>query len=328
MIAVDPPIAVNDKVPSILQQTDWECGIFDFRRGEHPQTDYFNCGLVSRPDGNWLMVRRSVWKDRLIFGMNDIVAFRLGGPNGLVPQIGYKVRFLNTNTNEQYEDPRVIYHNGKTYVACCNFVWYRIKKWTGAHQILVVCDDKWDVKQRFDPLYGKNGKGLGLNTGHEKNWLWFFHDDKLQLLYEAQPHTVVEFDSYVRVVTVRRTERKLPWAYGEIRGGTPPFRVGSEYFTFFHSSLPWTAKFRRYFMGAYAFEARPPFSVTRITQEPLLIGSQHDYWVDKKPLVVFPCGSLLRDNSWLVTLGVNDLKCGWIDIPHKDLLKRMTWLGA
>jgi hypothetical protein len=80
-------------------------------------------------------------------------------------------------------------------------------------------------------------------------------------------------------------------------------------------------------MGCYAFEAKLPFHITRITEEPLLIGSQNDYWVDKKPLVVFPCGSLLRGQEWLVTLGVNDLKCGWIKIPHKDLTKRMAWLG-
>jgi len=318
---------IEDKVPSFLHQTDWPAGIFNFGRGEHPQTDYFNCGLVERPDGLWLMVRRSVWKDRLIFGMNDVVAFKLGGPTGLVPQIGYRVKFINTNVNEQYEDPRAIYHNGKTYLGCCNFVWYKVKKWTGAHQILVVCDDKWDVKARYDPSYGKNGKGLGLNTGHEKNWLWFFHNDKLNLIYAAQPHTVVEFDSHLRVVTERRSANKLlPWAYGEIRGGTPPVRVASEYITFFHSSLPWTNRFRRYYMGAYAFDAKPPFAITRITKEPLLIGSQNDYWVEKKPLVVFPCGALLRGQEWLITLGVNDLKCGYIKIPHRDLAERMTWL--
>jgi predicted GH43/DUF377 family glycosyl hydrolase len=324
LLAALKPVA--DGVPSILQQTDWPCGIFNFGKGEHPQTDYFNCGLVQRPDGLWLLTRRSIWKDRLIFGMNDIVAFRLGGPDGLTPTIGWRVKFMNTNTNEQYEDPRVVYHDSKTYLACCNFVWYRTKKWTGAHQILVICNDNWDVRVRFDPIYGSNGRGLGLNSGHEKNWLWFFHENRLNLIYAAQPHTVVEFDSYLRPVTERRTETKLGWEFGEIRGGTPPVRVGEEYFTFFHSSLPWTHKYRRYFMGCYAFEAKAPFAITRITREPLLIGSQQDYWVETKPLVVFPCGALLNGKEWLVTLGVNDLKSGWIKIPHRDLLKRMSWL--
>jgi predicted GH43/DUF377 family glycosyl hydrolase len=272
------------------------------------------------------MTRRSVWKDRLIFGMNDVVAFKLGGLDGLTPQVGYRVKFVNTNVNEQYEDPRVIYHAGKTYVACCNFVWYRIKKWTGAHQIIVEVDDKWDQKRRYDPVYGKNGKGLGLNVGHEKNWVWFFHESKLQMIYGAHPHTVVEFDDQVRPTTVRRTDNTVPWKCGEIRGGTPPVKVGNEYFTFFHSSLPWTSRYRRYFMGAYAFEARPPFHITRMTADPLLIGSQNDPWVDKKPLVIFALGSLFRDDKWLVTFGVNDLKCGWIDIPHDDLLEKLVWL--
>jgi predicted GH43/DUF377 family glycosyl hydrolase len=319
----------KSEVPSFVDQAKnngWKAAYFNFGKAEHPQCDYFNCGLVERPDGLWLMTRRSVWKDRLIFGMNDIVAFKLGGLDGLTPQIGYKVKFVNTNVNEQYEDPRAIYHNGRTYLACCNFVWYKVKKWTGAHQILAVTDDKWDVKMRYDPPYGKNGKGLGLNVGHEKNWVWFFHDNKLQMIYGAQPHTVVEFDSNVRFVTQRRTEKKLPWRFGEIRGGTPPVLVNGEYFTFFHSSLPWTSTYRRYYMGAYAFEGKPPFNITRITEEPLLTGSQNDYWVEKKPLVIFPCGSILRGQNWLVTFGVNDLKCGHVTIPFKDVTKRMTWL--
>lgn len=328
MTLLEPPIPRTDTTPSILEQTDWKAGFFNFGKGEHPQTDYFNCGLVERPDGLWLITRRSIWKDRLIFGMNDIVAFRLGGEDGITPQIGYKVKFVNTNANEQYEDPRAIYYNGKTYLSCCNFVWYKIKKWTGAHQIFVVCDDKWDVKLRYDPPYGKNGKGLGLNTGHEKNWVWFFHEDKLNMIYSAQPHTVVEFDCHVRFVTQRRTESKLPWSHGEIRGGTPPVRVGGEYFTFFHSSLPWTSRFRRYYMGAYAFEAKPPFPITRITDEPLLVGSQNDPWVDRKPCVVFACGAIMQGQDFLVTLGVNDLKSAWIRIPFRDLTKRMIWLNG
>ena len=80
-------------------------------------------------------------------------------------------------------------------------------------------------------------------------------------------------------------------------------------------------------MGCYAFEAKPPFAITRITEEPLLVGSQHDYWVDMKPVVIFPCAALLRGQKWLVSFGVNDLKCGWCEIPHIDLVQKMTWLS-
>jgi hypothetical protein len=74
-------------------------------------------------------------------------------------------------------------------------------------------------------------------------------------------------------------------------------------------------------MGCLAFESRPPFKPVRWTQEPILSGSQHDEWGQRKPLVVFPCGALLEDDWWTISLGVNDLKCAWLKIPHEDVEK-------
>jgi predicted GH43/DUF377 family glycosyl hydrolase len=77
-------------------------------------------------------------------------------------------------------------------------------------------------------------------------------------------------------------------------------------------------------MGAFAFEAKPPFAVTRITPEPLLAGSEDDLRTLGGPLCVFPCASVLRGDSFLVTLGVNDQSCAWIEIPVADLIEKMT----
>jgi len=41
------------------------------------------------------------------------------------------------------------------------------------------------------------------------------------------------------------------------------------------------------------------------------------------PLVVFPCGAILRNGEWLVTLGVNDCESAWIKIPHERLMETM-----
>lgn len=308
-------------------ENGWRADYFSFGKAEHPHCDYFNCAVHERPDGLWLMTRRSVWEDRLRFGFNDVVAFRLGGEYGLVPQIGYKVKFPMQAPKEQTEDPRAIYHAGRTWLSVCDFQWFRTKKWTGAHQLLLPLDDKWNALRRIDVPYGTNGKGLGLNTKSEKNWLWFVRDNKFHLVYQAKPHTVVEFDDSFTKWTERRSDVEFRWEYGEIRGGTPPVLVNNEYITFFHSSLPWNTRYRRYFLGAYGFEAKPPFAMTRITKEPLLIGSQNDYWVETKPLVIFATGAILRGQNWLVSFGVNDLKSGWCEIPHKDLCKRLVWLA-
>jgi len=318
----------DDVMPGFEDQAGqwgWKASLFSFGKAEKDLIDYFNPSIVERKDGLWLLVRRSIFEDRLRFGRNSIMAFKLGGADGISPLHGMKLRIPFTNDQEQFEDPRAIYHDGHTWVGACNFVWYGTK-WTGAHQILAACDDNWEAN-RYDPDYGKNGMAIGRNTGHEKNWLWFFHKNRLHMVYAGPPdQQVVEFTSAMQNQAVHLSKAPCPWPHGVIRGGTPPVLVDNEYWTFFHSSMPWRPPFRRYFMGAYAFEAKPPFRPTRITGEALLIGSQNDYWQARKPLVVFPCGAILKAGrnpgqwSWFITLGINDLKCGWVEIPHDDLL--------
>jgi predicted GH43/DUF377 family glycosyl hydrolase len=317
--------------PSILQQSKWCCGFFDF--GKHDGFAFFNCGIVERPDGIWLIARRSKNERRIKIGFNDMVAIRLTSdykPAQIVPIMTQK-HF----DREHFEDPRVIYHNGLTYISACNFVVVNDGRgWTGAHQTLniirsTVWNRFWQVDTRIDPIYRNNGARIGKDNGMEKNWLWFFHNDQLHMVYQADPHIVARFTLDGVFDTEYKTEPEHPikWDYGIIRGGTPPVRIGSEYLTFFHSSLPTNDKFhRRYYMGAYAFEAKEPFRITRITPEPLLAGSQQDKWGEGKPLVVFPCGSRYKDGTWLVTMGINDIESAWIEIPHVEVEKRLMSL--
>ena len=313
-----------DTIPSILEQSPFDVGIFSFGKAEASNIDYFNPSIVARPDGDWLIVRRSTWKPQATFGMNDLMAFKL---DGKTPTFGVKIRIPKTATDEQFEDPRAFYHNGKTYIGACNFVWYGTR-WTGAHQILVSCDDEWKVTDRTDPDYGKNGNALGKNQGHEKNWLWFVHEGQLHMIYMAAPkHHVVSFDRSMGVDRMMLTEWNYGlWKHGQVQGntpkiggGTPPVRVGSEMFTFFHSSTLMENGKRRYHMGAMAFEAEPPFRITRITPEPILSGSKNDIWDAKKVPCVFPGGAIHRDGKWLIVGGLNDRKCFYLEMSHDDL---------
>jgi predicted GH43/DUF377 family glycosyl hydrolase len=321
MTAVPTSLLIRDDlIPPIKEQAaqaGWKAGIYSFGKAEMEKVDYFNPSLVERPDGTWLIVRRSVFEDRLRFGRNDIMAFKLEENR---PLYGRKVKIPFMQEGEQFEDPRAVYWQEKTWIGACNFVWHG-KTWTGAHQILAECDDSWIAQVRHDPIYGKNGGGIGQNHGHEKNWVWFVHKNKMHMIYQGPPEQVIlKFDTMSRPTDIIPGPREdVPWGHGIIRGGTPPVLVNGEYWTFFHSSTEWKPPYRRYFMGAYAFENKPPFRVTKITPQALLIGNQHDYWQPRKPLVVFPCGALLRGDKWLVTLGVNDLKCGFVEIPHEDL---------
>lgn len=323
--------------PSITAQTKWRCQFFDFGRAAQKGYGYFNCGLVERPDGLFLIVRRSRNLPNNTIGFNDLVAVRLA-EGSYMPQYMLPINTKHIFDKEHFEDPRAIYHRGITYISACNFIIVNNgRSWSGAHQTLNLVHQlntrtQWFVDQRVDPIFGYNGPRIGKDTGQEKNWLWFFHQDQLHMIYRTSPHIIARFGKDEKGNDFQfqleyKTENKLPWDYGVIRGGTPPIKIGDEYLTFFHSSVQTNDQYhRRYYMGAYTFADEPPFPITRITVEPLLVGSWQDRWYKRKPLVVFPCGSRLKDNKWLVTMGVNDLDCAWIEIPHEDLEQKLVSL--
>lgn len=312
--------AVTPEPLSILVQTPWETGFFDFGKAKSGSVDFFNCGLVERPDGLWLVTRRARnWENK--DGFNDVVAFKL---KDTVPQYGIPVKFQKAFMDQHYEDPRAIYYNGQTFLSCTSFLILSRNRWTKAHQTLSVVNDKWVATQQFGAQYGFNGKMVLDNKGLEKNWLWFVHQDQLHMVYTTVPHTVVPFGWNLKPEKPHVTNATNPaWTYGEQRGGTPPVLVGNEYWSFFHSSVPWINQKRRYHMGAYAFQSYPPFEITRMTSKPILTGSRHDLWDIKKPACVFPVGSMFKDGMWMVTGGCNDRLSFHISIPH-DELERIT----
>lgn len=307
-------------VPPLVDQATaqgWRAGIFDFGKAEGPNIDHFNPGLVERSDGLWLLVRRAVFAAHSKWGQNTIWAFKLN--ENYVPQFGKKLTFIGAEAREQFEDPRAIFHQNRVWVGCCNFIIYG-SHWSGAHQTLGVFNEDWSCLFRYHPEVGGNGPSLRANLRHEKNWPWFFHENRLHLLYQSHPWEMIQFGSRWDDQTIHRGPG-ISWGYGEIRGGTPPVRIDNLYWTFFHSSVPWEGAYRRYYMGVMAFNATAPFEPVFLSAQPLLTGSANDRWNNRKPPCVFPCGAVLRDGKWLVTYGVNDLDCGWVEIPHGDVLR-------
>jgi len=310
--------------PSITKQTPWKCGLFDLP--SHNTECHFNCALTEQNKTLWLVSRR--WR-RTGFQpwQSDIVRHSLGENLTITKSVPI-VLPKQCGVFEQHEDPRIIQHGPGFLLGYCS--WLMGARFQ-AHQALATLDSQWNCVSTLHLRYGNNGPYPGAGTGHEKNWTWFIHEGQLHLDYQFSPHIVVALDDKMRQKE-HKTPTPLEWKYGHIRGGTPPVKVGDEYVSFFHSSMPWRQKQNRYFMGAFAFEAKPPFAVTRITPEPLLAGSDEDLRTLGGPLVVFPCGALLDtvwrmpngvSNQFIVTLGVNDQSCAWIEIPLGELFDKM-----
>ncbi len=328
---INQDISKDDATPTIIEQAKsqgWNCEYYSFGKLDGQGTEFFNPGIIERNDGLWLITRASGHHPQgFMYGQNSIIAFKLDD-TGKQPCYGKVLSWPVDNPQQHFEDPRGVYHPalGQTLIGCCTFTWDGPGNWSGPHQAFGAFDEEWNCKKMDYPVIGGNPASMEKiqkHSDYEKNWLWFLHEQNLILLYKANPWIVYAFGNRWS----EKEDIRLPgasWPYGEIRGGTTPVRVGDYYFTFHHSSLPWRGRYRRYYAGCLAFKATPPFTPYLITSEPLLIGSQNDTWAQRKPLVVFPCGAIFKNGTWLVSLGVNDMVSAWLEVPHKDLLQRMV----
>lgn len=313
-------IHLPDEVPSITKQTKWPVKFTSFGRAEAPNIRYFNTTIINRDDAEWMVARKSEGFDLTRMGENSLVAFKLDdnrNPIAFTP-----IQLQTTSYKDQhFEDPRITWIGGEMFLSYCTFQIFNRDFYSGAHQQACKLDANFVPQSRWDPIYGHNGGSILTGTGNEKNWVFFEHDSTIHTVYNTEPHTVVRW--YGENVSEIHETSVPEWEFGHKRGGTPPVRIGDEYLCFFHSSTMWTEKKRRYHMGAYTFQAKPPFRVTRTTIHPILSGSKNDPWREGLPLVVFPCGAILKNNKWVVTMGVNDFCTAWIEIPHRELEKHL-----
>lgn len=283
--------------------------------------EYFNCGLVNWKSRNWLVTRRRKFT-RMTRGTNDIVFWMLTDKQVSNPT---PIKIFVKYPGENHEDPRAINWNGKCLLSYCNF---RLNSY--AHQAYGIVHEDFRVRQPISVVYGNNRDDLMSGKWHEKNWTPFLTPEgQLAIVYAIHPkHEVIMVDGNIitKVHVSGEDWSKAHWLWGEPRGGSPPVRIGTHYYGFFHSSLPHRtledgSKRRRYYMGAYKFHATPPYEITGMTTNPILTGSMHDRRNPGAPACVFPCGALLQNDKWLITLGVGDTACAWMEMPHTDLVK-------
>lgn len=137
----------------------------------------------------------------------------------------------------------------------------------------------------------------------EKNWQFFSHHRKLFAVHTICPHRILEIDDTKFDARFRfQSAWMSPWPAGEMRGGTPPIRRGEKFESFFHSSHISPTGQIRYVVGMYAFRAAPPFEVQEIST---VLFEPSPENLDPKA-VVFPCGAIVRGESWWLSYGLDD----------------------
>src|ERR1043166_23822 len=241
-----------NEVPSLLEQANeqgWHAKLFEFGNLLDDGVRLFNPSIALRGDGLWLVARRSVpWRSRYTY-LSDIVAFKLLERMAIGPIM--EVKFPIRYEDEHFEDPRISTINGEIFLSCTNLQFDGSGSPHGTHQLLGQVDAHWQVVRLIDPIYGHNCKWALDQAGNEKNWLWFDHGGRIHMVYTTVPHQVVEFDSAINAQQTHASSvQDLRWNYGAPRGGTPPVKIGDEYWSFFHSYVVSRGK-RRYSMWAY-----------------------------------------------------------------------------
>lgn len=169
----------------------------------------------------------------------------------------------------------------------------------------------------------------------ERNWTPFEYDGKLFLTYSINPHRLMQpIRGTGCCETMASSEGLIKWDWGELRGGTPGLFVEGQYLAFFHSQINLASIYSKgkimphYFMGAYSFEAKPPFRITHISPEPIIGMNFYDgdiynpYW---KPIkVVFPGGFIYDDKIIWIVYGKHDHEIWVVKIDKEGLLNSLV----
>jgi predicted GH43/DUF377 family glycosyl hydrolase len=285
-------------------------------------TNYFNCSVADFKGKKYFAYRmeRAPWCTRIKIGLCLL-------DSGLQP-IPESNSLLNIDTDRsifqkdfQAEDPRLFVFNNELFISYMGI---------GKEGYAVgMARINTETMQAEDSFYFRKPD---LNIP-EKNWTFFEHDSKLYSVYNTAPHTIFEINGK-EWTEVYKTNFANDWKYGILRGGTPPQRHGEYFISFFHSGVDFAKSNgrptgRQYFMGAYLFEAEPPFNIVAISKEPLLAGERIDDSIPRmwnKLFVIFPNGKFRRGNSWTVSFGENDYQCRFVEIPDSLLEENLIWI--
>ena len=183
----------------------------------------------------------------------------------------------------------------------------------------------------FYPPIGKNFE----DGASEKNWCFYSDGEELKLLYSTIPlviKTPGKPDKTIDSECLKEVTGPHPTF-----NSTAPILVEDEWLVFFHWKYMASELDRRpyllYALGAYTLDKNQT-RITRMTKEPLFVGSTNDHlvtWTDpvgndisNQPACILPFGCFVDTNEDLVmSLGVNDYFMGIFRTPVLNVLSLM-----
>lgn len=233
----------------------------------------------------------------------------------------------------QSEDGRIFYFNDKLYVVYND-------------NMELIFPNTWERRDMYiaEITYDENNQFIvlePLRLIHEtkyrekpwqKNWNPFVWEDKLLLSYNLSPHEVIEpnfTDGICKPFS--ETNIDFQWKYGSPRGATPAHLIDGEYLAFFHSGIVMKTSCSEhsdmwhYFMGAYTYSAEPPFTVTKVSSEPINFLGFYTYSAYQKR-VIYPGGFVVDGSNVYVAYGKDDAEIWIATLDLVELKKSLVEL--
>ncbi|HRW58230.1 MAG TPA: hypothetical protein P5048_01270 [Chlamydiales bacterium] len=274
----------------------------------------FNCSLVEDVKGDYLLAFRFMEGKKNRLGIAELDKnFEEKCPYHLVD-----------TWSDETEDARIIYDGDDYYLVYNDQLPCEKHFCRGMYLSKLNRDDfTIEYKTSFD---------LHLRPV-EKNWVPFVaknerSEKEIQLAYSLVPHKILSVtdpkssDLTQLFFKNNPSYRRFFWDWGVVRGGTPAIMVDGEYLSFFHSSFG--KKRRWYVMGAYTFEAKPPYRVTRVSKHPIF------YKEIKNQRIVFPSGFVQDridgEEVFHISYGEMDCRSKLVTIKKKDIFDAMKSL--
>jgi predicted GH43/DUF377 family glycosyl hydrolase len=291
--------------------------------------DAFNPSIM-RYKNKILMVFRI--RDPLLKTTNEMGIIRLDedlNPSSKVYRI--KIKPSAIHGNNQTQDPKLVTINNELYLVYNDNT--SKSSYSDIRRMVVA---KLDFNGRDFVIEKSNMLRIydhEIKNRNEKNWVPFIFQNNLHLAYSLEPHSIFRpIMKENRCESVASTKHSFGWNFGELRGGTQCLIVNDEYLGFFHSCKTMATKqsdnknMPHYFIGAYTFNALPPFSITGISEKPIIgknfyNGLAHKTW---KPLrVVFPGGYIFDDEYIWMSYGRQDHEMWIVKFDKAKLLNSL-----
>ena len=163
----------------------------------------------------------------------------------------------------------------------------------------------WLYNTILDPI----NLDLTKNFPKEKNWTFFEHDGELMAIRYYMPLEIYKVDFKTNRVVLHK---KFSWSFStpyELRGGASPVRKNDKYYLFLHTSVT----YKTYVL-----------TLDSTTLTPLEITKNDIFDIPTK--YQFVCGAVFNDltDSWIVSMGLDDLYCCVTTITQTDLDNKLT----